>query len=45
LADRDAERASDILQAAADFTWERDVVRSRSVAVATYSHLDEGARV
>jgi hypothetical protein len=32
-------------QAAADFTWERDPARSRSVAVATYSRLDEGAKV
>jgi len=42
---RNAERASDIAQAAADFTWERDAARSRSVAVATYSRLDEGAKV
>ena len=32
-------------QAAADFTWKRDPARSRSVAVATYSRLDEGAKV
>jgi hypothetical protein len=42
---RNAERASDIAQAAADFTWDRDAGRSRSVAVATYSRLDEGAKV
>jgi len=42
---RNAERASHIAQAAADFTWERDAARSRSVAVATYSRPDEGAKV
>ena len=42
---RNAERANDIAQAAVDFTWERDAARSRSVAVATYSRLDEGAKV
>jgi hypothetical protein len=42
---RNAERANDISQAGADFTWERDAARSRSVAVATYSRLDEGAKV
>lgn len=42
---RNAERASDIAQAAADFTWDSDAGRSRSVAVATYSRLDEGAKV
>jgi hypothetical protein len=35
----------DFAQASEDFTRERDAVRSRSVAVATYSRLDEGARV
>ena len=42
---RNAERVNDIAQAAVDFTWERDAARSRSVAVATYSRLDEGAKV
>jgi len=42
---RNAKRAGDIAQAAEDFTWERDAARSRSVAVATYSRLDEGAKV
>jgi hypothetical protein len=42
---RNGERASDIGQAAADLTWERDAARSRSVAVATYSRLDDGAKV
>jgi hypothetical protein len=42
---RNAEQASDLAQAAADFTRERDPARSRSVAVATYSRLDEGAKV
>ena len=28
-----------------DVAWERDAARSRSVAVATYSRLDEGAKV
>ncbi|HTP27889.1 MAG TPA: HNH endonuclease [Anaeromyxobacteraceae bacterium] len=42
---RNTVQAADIAQAAADFMWERDAARSRSVAVATYSRLDEGAKV
>lgn len=42
---RNVERTEEIAHAAKQLTWERDPVRSRAVAVATYSRLDDGAKV